>query len=368
MSSSDENDDSFLDSTIQQRVFCANLTAGTQVIPCVELPLLISRIALLVDEETKAKRGSLVTVSIQREDDEEPARVCNFRVGTVEQCDISLALHPLDGDVAFIVTGTVGVSLIGEELIPVSMDADGGYGEEEEEEAAARIEDEESDNDEEESDNDESDDDAMKGVTREQLVQMMKEQGHLDAGDESASDDEESDSAEDSSASDRAAFAAEVAAKKKSQKRAAPSSAAVASEKKAKKAKKTGTPSSNEADGRAASSSAPKGFLKGKEGLFYKDEVVGHGAKPKKGKRVSVHYKGWLQSGVTFDETSQKPFRFRLGLGEVVKGWDLGVASMRVGGRRTLICPPHLAYGNKSPGAPIPANATLTFEVELIKA
>ena len=361
--SDEENGDAYLDSTIQQRVFCANMTAGTQVLPCVELPLLISRIALLVDEDTTAKRGSLVTVSIQREDDEEAARVCNFRVGTVEQCDVSLALHPLDGDVAFIVTGTVGVSLLGEELIPVDMDAD-GYGDEEEEEeaaAAARIEDDESEEESDDDDEEDESDDAMKGVTREQLVQMMKEQGHLDAGDESASDDEESDSAEDS-ASDRAAFAAEVAAKK-SQKRAAPSSDAANSAKKAKK-----TSSSSSETERAASSSAPKGYLKGKEGLFYKDEVVGRGAKPKRGKRVSVHYKGFLQNGTTFDETAQKPFKFRLGVGEVIKGWDIGIASMRVGGRRTLILPPHLAYGKKSPGAAIPANATLTFEVELTKA
>jgi|TARA_B110000208_G_scaffold119764_1_gene146387 FKBP-type peptidyl-prolyl cis-trans isomerase len=69
-----------------------------------------------------------------------------------------------------------------------------------------------------------------------------------------------------------------------------------------------------------------------------------------------------------FDQTTGKPFKFRLGLSQVIRGWDLGIASMRVGGRRTIICPPHLAYGNKSPGAPIPANATLTFEVELVKA
>ena len=105
-------------------------------------------------------------------------------------------------------------------------------------------------------------------------------------------------------------------------------------------------------------------------GLKYFDYVVGEGDLPVKGKKVTVHYTGWLTNGTQFDSSvdRKRPFEFTLGAGEVIKGWDEGVASMRVGGKRQLIIPPELGYGNKSVGGGlIPANSTLIFDVELLK-
>ncbi len=101
--------------------------------------------------------------------------------------------------------------------------------------------------------------------------------------------------------------------------------------------------------------------------LSVKDLVVGTGNSATPGQLVLVHYTGRLDNGDVFDSslTRGRPFAFRLGKGQVIKGWDQGVAGMQVGGRRRLIIPPHLAYGNRSVG-PIPANSTLTFDVELV--
>jgi FKBP-type peptidyl-prolyl cis-trans isomerase len=98
------------------------------------------------------------------------------------------------------------------------------------------------------------------------------------------------------------------------------------------------------------------------------DEIqVGTGAEAVAGKSVEVHYTGWLTNGKQFDSSvGDAPFRFRLGAGEVIAGWDQGVQGMRVGGKRKLTVPPTLGYGARGfPGA-IPPNATLVFEVELL--
>jgi FKBP-type peptidyl-prolyl cis-trans isomerase len=103
------------------------------------------------------------------------------------------------------------------------------------------------------------------------------------------------------------------------------------------------------------------------DGLQYTDDQVGTGAVAEAGKNVSVHYTGWLMNGTKFDSSRDRgqPFTFSLGAGRVIKGWDEGVAGMRVGGKRTLIIPPDLAYGSRATG-PIPPNSTLKFEVELL--
>jgi peptidylprolyl isomerase len=103
-------------------------------------------------------------------------------------------------------------------------------------------------------------------------------------------------------------------------------------------------------------------------GLQYVDLVVGAGPSPKEGDTVVVHYTGRFANGKVFDSSVGKaPFEFVLGRGRVIKGWDEGVASMRVGGRRKLTIPPDLAYGAKGyPGA-IPPNSTLVFVVRLLK-
>ena len=104
------------------------------------------------------------------------------------------------------------------------------------------------------------------------------------------------------------------------------------------------------------------------DGLKYTDDQVGTGAVATAGKTAVVHYTGWLLDGTKFDSSRDRnqPFSFPLGAGQVIKGWDEGVAGMKVGGKRTLIVPPALGYGARGAGGVIPPNATLKFEVELL--
>ena len=109
--------------------------------------------------------------------------------------------------------------------------------------------------------------------------------------------------------------------------------------------------------------------VKTDDGLQYWDIRVGTGAVAGQGSRVRVHYTGWLTNGKKFDSSvdAGQPFGFTIGNGEVIKGWEEGVAGMRVGGKRQLRIPPALGYGVEgTPGGPIPPNATLIFDIRLL--
>jgi peptidylprolyl isomerase len=103
-------------------------------------------------------------------------------------------------------------------------------------------------------------------------------------------------------------------------------------------------------------------------GLGYVIDKPGTGARPQAGQTVSVHYTGWLTDGTKFDSSRDhgEPLEFALGQGEVIQGWDEGVAGMQVGEKRTLIIPAALGYGDQGSGGVIPPNATLVFKVELL--
>jgi FKBP-type peptidyl-prolyl cis-trans isomerase FkpA len=109
-------------------------------------------------------------------------------------------------------------------------------------------------------------------------------------------------------------------------------------------------------------------WKKNASGLEYQEIKIGEGAEAKAGMTVDVHYTGWLLDGTKFDSSVDrgKPFSFHLGAGEVIRGWDEGVAGMKLGGKRKLRIPAELGYGSRGAGGVIPGNATLIFDVELL--
>ena len=136
----------------------------------------------------------------------------------------------------------------------------------------------------------------------------------------------------------------------------------------------TSTPASASAGGQSAAqpsatSPAPTAATPQSAGLVVKDEIVGKGPAAKSGDNVTVNYTGWLTDGTKFDSSLDRnqPFTFPLGGGQVIAGWDQGVVGMKVGGKRKLTIPPDLGYGAQGAGGTIPPNATLVFEIELLK-
>jgi FKBP-type peptidyl-prolyl cis-trans isomerase FkpA len=111
------------------------------------------------------------------------------------------------------------------------------------------------------------------------------------------------------------------------------------------------------------------GMTEHPSGLFYLDSPGGFGPVAEPGRRVTVHYTGRLADGTTFDSSRDRgdPFSIVLGVGEVIRGWDVGIQGMRVGGTRTLVIPSEMGYGERGAGNVIPPNAVLVFEVELLE-
>jgi peptidylprolyl isomerase len=121
-------------------------------------------------------------------------------------------------------------------------------------------------------------------------------------------------------------------------------------------------------DGNAPGIPPLQGEIKTDGQLRYIDQVVGTGASPTKGQHVQVHYTGWLTNGKKFDSSVDRgqPFDFVIGMGNVISGWDTGVATMKIGGKRRLIIPSALGYGARGAGTSIPPNSALIFDVELL--
>ena len=111
-------------------------------------------------------------------------------------------------------------------------------------------------------------------------------------------------------------------------------------------------------------------LIKTVSGLEYEDVMIGTGTEAKAGMQITAHYHGTLADGSVFDSSIERkePFGFRLGAGQVIKGWDEGIVGMKVGGKRRLVIPAELAYGVRGYPPVIPANATLTFDIELVDA
>ncbi|EGG14784.1 FKBP-type peptidylprolyl cis-trans isomerase [Cavenderia fasciculata] len=137
-------------------------------------------------------------------------------------------------------------------------------------------------------------------------------------------------------------------------------------------AKPTASPAKKEAAAAPAKAATPTKneqpkIVKNPNGLIVQDMIVGSGPEATRGKTVAVKYIGKLTNGKTFDSSLKRTFDFSLGLGEVIKGWDLGVAGMKVGGKRRLTIPSHLGYGAQGAKPDIPPHATLVFDVELCR-
>ena len=135
-----------------------------------------------------------------------------------------------------------------------------------------------------------------------------------------------------------------------------------------KKGKKADAPAAKDTKEAPAAAADSGDWTTTDSGLKYQVVNVGSGGSPVQGKLVTVHYTGWLTNGTKFDSSVDRdqPFKFQIGIGQVIKGWDEGVSSMKKGEKRILMIPPELGYGERGAGGVIPPNATLKFEVELL--
>ncbi len=213
----------------------------------------------------------------------------------------------------------------------------------------------------EDDENDDDDEDDEEGEFDEEDLDEDDDEDDDNEDDEDLDEDEEDDDEDDDDDDDEEEDEKE---EESNGKRKAP--AKTETNKKAKQNEEAPKLVKNEPEKQQPQAQQPQ-QKKIKGGVLIKDLKEGKGPEAKKGKTVHVYYTGRLKTnGKQFDAcVSGKPFKFRLGGGEVIKGWDVGFENMKVGGKRQIICPPNMAYGSQRVGPDIPPNSTLVFDVEL---
>mmetsp|Transcript_10414 Transcript_10414/g.25474 ORF Transcript_10414/g.25474 Transcript_10414/m.25474 type:complete len:336 (+) Transcript_10414:51-1058(+) len=306
--------------------------------------------AVLVCGKRKKGPGAevqhLLKCSLKGEKNFKDAVLCALRERVAENCSLANVFHNVS-KVTFTGSATHEVALSGHFVKMSDEDVaieNGGLDEDEkdDEETNAKPEEEEDDDEDEDEDNTAANK-AANGNAKMDIPDEEDEEEDEDDEDEDEDDEDEDADEEDQDADEDE----EVKEKTKSE----------TVKRKASPVEESSTPK------------RPK-VIKLRGGLKYRDIKVGSGKPAKQGSTISVRYRGLLKSGIEFDSNlpKGKPFSFTLGAGEVVKGWDQGLVGMKVGGRRELVIPPHLGYGQRGAGPKIPPNATLLFEVQLLKA
>jgi FK506-binding nuclear protein len=330
-----------------------------------DFPLRLSNVALAAKTESNERSSLILEV-----DGDEPIVLCSLIPGKIEQAQLDVLLDA-GANVSFKVTGKNTFCLAGNFLFD-SMDPSEMYGSDIDEEDMLMYDSAEED--------EEIDSDMADGISdEEKIVELPENEKDVDSAVEDTEPalipvKEEPKKKEVPEKKQLPAKKQKQEPKQEQKKNEKPApvenkkrpfekDAAAESEAPAQKLKKQVSFDQEAKDNEKKS--AQKKTLP--NGLVIEDKEAGDGARAKKGKKVDVRYIGKLQNGKIFDSnTKGKPFTFALGRGEVIKGWDMGVEGMQVGGVRKLTIPPELAYGKKGAAPDIPKNATLTFEVKLL--
>ncbi|KAL1914845.1 uncharacterized protein VTP21DRAFT_7937 [Calcarisporiella thermophila] len=349
--------------------------AGKTYRQVVEVPFRVSMASY--GEEVKGKR-SCVKVKV----DESEYVLCCLVPGSHEQQQLDITFSEGE-EIIFSVSGDCPVYLTGnytplDEDLALGMDSDEELDEDEENEMEE--EDEEEEDEEVEEEDEEMEEikkekaTAKKGKKEGRRVSFADEQVNGNLKEEKAQEVNQKKQKQESTPNGAEKAAKKLKANngvavekstpepKKQKQQETPQSA-----QKQKGKQETPKPAQKEEKQKTPESAKKASVQKLPNGLIIEDKVVGNGPNAKPGQRVSMRYIGRLKNGKMFDSnTSGKPFTFKLGAGEVIKGWDLGIKGMAVGGERKLTIPAALAYGSRGAPPDIPPNATLTFEVKLL--
>lgn len=317
------------------------------------------------EDNTKARN----VVKCQSGEEKESSYViASLRLGVKEQTSLDLVFEP-EVPIVLSTTGPSKVNLVGFYITTFDHD------EEDEEEEDFDVEEEE---EEEEEEDEKEKKDALKALLGDEELEDDEEDFDPNENEKENKEQHMRDIIDDK------IFKSELKAEKrqlkkdlieKEEKEEEEKEVVVKPAKKAQKVEKEGKPqkvATKEPEKKALPSEPKKQQQKTLEpqkfanGLIVQDIVVGSGAKPVRGHKIVMNYVGRLKNGKVFDKSTRaNPFSFKFGVGQVIKGWDIGINGMQVGGKRKLTIPPSLGYGNQRVG-PIPANSTLIFDVELI--